>query len=281
MLSRACCRGVGGRPVGWARGAEHLHHLGRRALGQVDDRARACSTPSAAPRRASGSSARSPARPPSATTCSRCCWTTTASTSSTRVRRRHLRRRARGSGCRARHDRRALQGRRGAVRRGRDRRHRLHRRRKPHRARLQRAHRRQPRCSRAARPRRSRRARAEQLGNALAAHPRRDGPDRLARARRARHEHADLLAVIANRVDPEHSTTIVGDPRVVDGRPAGRSPDGAGLGDPRRPLPGRPRCAVSCAPPTATLIKGDRALLDRRCSAWSSPGCRWRTCCRG
>ena len=73
----------------------------------------------------------------------------------------------------ARHDRAALQGGRGALRRRRHHRLRLHRRRQPHRARLQRAHRGEPRRPRAARARR----------------PRRPGPRRLraARARGAAH----------------------------------------------------------------------------------------------
>ena len=88
-------------PIGWARGAPHLHLLRRGQHGQVDGRARRARHPQPTRRRASACSGRSRARPRSATTCSTCCSRTTASSLDyDECDRRQLRRRARRPRCR-------------------------------------------------------------------------------------------------------------------------------------------------------------------------------------
>ena len=176
-------------------------------------------------------------------------------------------------GCRARDDRRALQGRRGPVRRGRHRRQRLHRRRQPRRARLQRPHRREPRRARAARARRPRRRRARRSPSSsvvAAAHARRDRPDRRrSRSPSSRHGRAELLAVVANRADPDALDEIVAAIRRVDRRAPRRATASptrrAGVGaSPRTASSSRRRSAASCAPSTAS------------CSSRATPTCSTR-----
>ena len=97
------------------------------------------------------------------------------------------------------------------------------------------------------------------------------------------HGRAELLAVVANRADPDALAEIVAAIRAV-GRgvaAARRATAGAGLGAPRGPLPGRAvdarhhalgrRRRCSRATPTCS---------PARRSASSSPACRWSTCCR-